>query len=128
MKKILLNVIATNKYVYFLDGIIGSADNFLFTESSVTILVHTNVEIDDVQEKYSGSRMKITKNLIDHEPWPFTTLKRFHYFLSAEDTIKEYDYSFYIDVDSLFSGAIPESILPDRGMIGTIHPALFNSR
>lgn len=125
MKNILLNVIATNKYVYFLDGIIESSDNFLFKESSLTILIHTNMDISNIQDKYSKNRVKVIKNTIYHEPWPFTTLKRFHYFLSAEDVIKEYDYSFYIDVDSLFSGVISESVLPTEGMIGTIHPCLF---
>ena len=35
-------------------------------------------------------------------------------------------FSFYMDVDSLFSGKISESILPVDGMIGTIHPCLFD--
>jgi len=126
MKNILLNVIATNKYVHFLDGIIESSTSFLFNESSLTILVHTNMDISNIQDRYSKNKVNVIRNPIDHEPWPFTTLKRFHYFLSAEDIMKGYDYSFYIDVDSLFSGKISESILPVDGMIGTIHPCLFD--
>jgi hypothetical protein len=123
---IVLNVIATNKYIQFVDGIIESADSFFFNESSITVLVHTNIEdISHIQDKYKENRIKILKNSIEHEEWPFTTLKRFHYFLSVRDIILENDFSFYIDVDSLFNGEISESILPDSGMIGTIHPCLF---
>jgi hypothetical protein len=125
MKKILLNVIATNKYIHFLDGIIESSDSFLFKESQITILVHTNMDIGNIQEKYKSNRIGIIKNHIEHENWPFTTLKRFHYFLTRKDLILDNDFSFYIDVDSLFSGDISESILPESGMIGTIHPCLF---
>jgi hypothetical protein len=88
-------------------------------------MVHTNMDIEHIQEKYKDDRIKIIKNKIEHEDWPFTTLKRFHYFLSKKDDILEHDYSFYIDVDSVFVSEIMESILPDKGMIGTIHPCLF---
>jgi len=125
MKNILLNVIATNKYIQFLDGIIESSNSFLFKESSITILVHTNMDISHIQERYKENRVKILKNSIDHEEWPLTTLKRFHYFLSSKDVILKNDFSFYIDVDSLFRGGISESMLPEIGMIGTIHPCLF---
>lgn len=125
MKKIILNVIATNKYTYFLDGIIETAEKFLFNGSYLTVLVHTNMDISHIQEKDREDRIRVIKNQIDHEEWPFTTLKRFHYFLSVENVIKENDYSFYIDVDSIFSGKINLDILPDKGMIGTIHPCLF---
>ena len=63
--------------------------------------------------------------IFKHEPWPFTTLKRFEYFLSAREEILDSDYSFYVDVDSLFIKEIQTSILSGKGMIGTIHPCLF---
>jgi hypothetical protein len=122
--KISLNIIATNKYTFFLDEICESIDRLFFTESEILVIIHTNVEISSDLEKYK--RIKIYVNKIEHEQWPFTTLKRFHYFLSCSDVIKETDYSFYVDADSLFIGELKESILPVSGMIGTIHPCLFN--
>ena len=126
MSRVILNVIATNKYVYFLDGIIESTDSFLFKNSDITVMVHTNMDISAFEKNHSDKRIHILKNQIDHEPWPFTTLKRFHYFLSIKEKILEYDFSFYIDVDSLFSSEISDEILPDKGMVGTIHPCLFD--
>lgn len=123
--KILLHVIATNKYTQFLEGIIESSDSFLFKQSDLDIIVHTNMDISDIKERYAEGRIGIFNNHIDHEQWPYTTLKRFHYFLSSIDVVRKYDYSFYVDVDSIFSGEINEDILPNEGMIGTIHPCLF---
>ena len=122
---ITLNIIATNKYLEFLPNLIESADRFFFSEEKITIIIHTNLDIDSL--KVESNRIKILKNHIDHEPWPFTTLKRFHYFILAENIISKSDYSFYIDADSLFIGDISNDILPESGLIGTIHPCLFNS-
>jgi hypothetical protein len=121
--KILLNLIATNKYLSFLDIICPSIEDHFFPNEEVTVLVHTNLDLPDLS-KYS--RIKFVKNEIVHEPWPFTTLKRFEYFLSARDIILDHDYSFYVDVDSLFLDEISGTLLPKEGMIGTIHPCLFN--
>jgi len=124
MKVVSINIIATNKYINFLPDLIKSIDGFLFKDSTILIIVHTNSNIDEIN---SGSpRIKILKNEIEHEPWPYTTLKRFHYFNKAKALIEKSDYSFYIDADSLFIGEMKEEFLPVGGMIGTIHPCLFS--
>lgn len=122
--KIVLNLIATNKYLSFLDIICPSVEKFFFPGSEVTVLVHTNLDLPENLNAYS--RIKFDKNQISHESWPFTTLKRFHYFLSSREIIERSDYSFYIDVDSKFIREISEDFLPSEGMAGTIHPCLFN--
>jgi len=123
-KKILLNLIATNKYISFLDVICPSIEELFFPECEVTVLVHTNLDLPDVLERYK--RINFLKNHIDHENWPFTTLKRFHYFLKSKDLLSQQDYCFYIDVDSKFIKSVTDSLLPESGMVGTIHPCLFN--
>lgn len=122
--RISINLIATNKYVSFLDEVANSIDQFFFRDSEVLAIVHTNMDLPEDLNKYS--RIRFVKNQIEHEPWPAPTLKRFHYFLSAKDIIESTDYSFYIDVDSIFIRDADKSILPANGMIGTIHPCLFN--
>lgn len=123
--KIVLNIIATNKYTYFLDGIIKSADVYFFPEEEVSILIHSNINPYTLDSLNYEGRINIEWNYIDHEPWPFPTLKRFEYFLSAKDILSENEYAFYVDVDSVFIGRIDSSILPQVGMIGTIHPCLY---
>lgn len=122
--KIVLNLIATNKYLSFLDIIVPSIESYFFPNSDITILVHTNLDLPGNLGSYP--KIKFVKNSIDHEPWPFTTLKRFHYFLSSREEIEKSDYSFYVDVDSKFIKEISEDLLPTEGMAGTIHPCLFN--
>lgn len=124
MKKVLLNIIATNKYLSFLDIILPSVEDFFFPGCQVDVLVHTNLDLPENSKNYS--RVNVIKNHIDHESWPFTTLKRFHYFLSSREIIERSDYSFYVDVDSKFIKEISEDLLPTEGMAGTIHPCLFN--
>jgi hypothetical protein len=122
--RVSINLISTNKYVAFLDDIVSSIDQFFFKDCEVVVIVHTNMNLPESLSKYE--RIKFVKNEIKHEPWPAPTLKRFHYFLSASSIIETTDYSFYIDVDSLFIKNVESNILPDKGMIGTIHPCLFN--
>lgn len=119
--KILVNLIATNKYVYFISRISESIDKYFFPEDQVTVLVHTNSKIPEgISDKFP--RIIFIQNTIEHEPWPFPTLKRFEYFLSAREILESNDYCFYIDVDSEFIRKIEKEILPESGMIGTIHP------
>jgi len=121
--KIVLNLIATNKYISFLNVICPSIEDFFFPEAEITAIVHTNLDLPDSLTKYK--RINFIKNEIQHEPWPFTTLKRFEYFLLARKELLENDYCFYIDVDSLFVKSLSLDMLPKKGMIGTIHPCLF---
>jgi hypothetical protein len=120
-----INLIATNKYVYFLEEAIKSIDKFFIKNSNLVVILHTNRDID--QLNYRSERIKVLKNEIGHEPWPLTTLKRFSYFIKAKEIIIESDYSFYIDVDSLFIGEISEEILPQGGIMATIHPCQFGT-
>ena len=122
--KILLNLIATNRYIWFLDKIAPSIDNFFFPSDEVTVLVHSNMPIPESLR--SHGRLNFILNEISHEEWPFTTLKRFHYFLKAENILEKHDYCFYIDVDSIFIKEINHSNISPSGMFGTIHPCLFN--
>jgi hypothetical protein len=120
--KISLNIIATNKYLLFLPQLLKSIEEFFFTEHEIFVLVHTNGNIDAI-----GSNLEnicIIKNDISHEDWPFTTLKRFHYFTQAEKIIEKSNFSFYIDVDSLFIGNIGFSDINEKGIFATIHPGL----
>jgi hypothetical protein len=121
--KIAINLIATNRYLYFLKEIVHSIDQYFFTESEISVIIHTNLEIPEDIGDYP--RLKLIKNTITHEPWPFTTLRRFDYFLRAKDLLDGNDYCFYIDVDSIFIRDINEHLLPSSGIIGTIHPGLY---
>ncbi len=122
--KIAINVVATNRYIYFLNDLCDSISSFLDTENNeVNLIVYTNVDIpESIYSKHSN--ISIKKRYIDHEPWPYPTLKRFHYFIMEKDFLISCDYSYYIDVDSIFIGKIKDQIFTKEGTVGTIHPCL----
>jgi ribosomal protein L31 len=118
--KIAICLIATNKYTdffYRLEKEIFS--HFLSTE---------NVHIHLFTNKYI-SKKKISKNIsihkIIHEPWPLVTLKRFQYISSIEDSLLNYDYIFYMDVDMKINSPIGNEIL--GSIISTKHPGYVDS-
>lgn len=57
----------------------------------------------------------------DAVPWPSPTLMRYHLFLNEEDTLKDYDYVFYMDADMRVVGTIGDEILCD-GLTAAEHP------
>jgi hypothetical protein len=127
MKKILLHIIATNKYDRYVEGIISTGRKYFLPREDVKFVIYT-----DSPEILKLSDPDIIPIRIEHKPWPYPTLERFHHFLSCQEIIEKSDFSFYIDVDSLFIKEISwESLgVPDSfdGMIGTIHPGFKGSR
>lgn len=125
-KKILLHLIATGKYDRYLDGIIESARTNFFPDEDLEIVIYT-----DSEKFLELLDSKIHCLKIEHEPWPNPTLKRFHYFDMTSGLIGQSDFSFYIDVDSLFLKPLSfDDLELDRdfkGMIGTLHPGYYGT-
>jgi histo-blood group ABO system transferase len=117
--KIVVNIIATNKYTFFLDKLIPSIENFFLPGIDKTYLIHTDQEDIKIDGKYIIHK-------VEHNPWPSSTLHRFRFFNECKEIISNYNYSFYIDADSLFVGQVnPEDILSN--VIGALHPHLGNN-
>lgn len=125
-KKSLLHIIATGKYERYLKSIMDSAiENFL-SDTDLKIVIYT-----DSKKILNSGNPGIIPVKIDHEPWPFPTLKRFHYFNLALDHVEKSDYSFYVDVDSLFRKKIDLDFLELKkfpGLIGTLHPGYYGNQ
>jgi hypothetical protein len=120
--KVVLNIIATNKYTFFLNSIIQSAETNFLPDCEKIYIIHTNVHLD-VKDDISK---KVVVNQIEHESWPGPTIKRFHYFLMQEEVIQDSDFCFYVDADSLFvRSLLKEDLLPEKGMVGTLHTSFY---
>ena len=112
-----LLIIATNKYLQFLEGLLDSAyENFL-RENDVTFSVFTD-RIDEAKSQlchkpYSSQAQFLP---IEHRPFPYPTLHRFHFFNRYEQKLRSTaDYHFYIDVDSkVMKEIVGDEILSDR--------------
>lgn len=123
--KIAINIIATNKYLYFLDKLCGSISDNFEEDVEINVIVYTNMEIP-LNVIDENKRIKFRKRHIDHENWPYTTLRRFEYFMKESDFLISCDYCYYIDADSLIISMMGKEIFPDSGIIGTIHPCLYS--
>ena len=118
MKKIGVLVIATNKYIKFFKSLENEIYKFFLPSEDVRIVLFTN------KLYFTPKNYKTKLIYINHENWPFITLKRFEYFNNNLEELKNFDYLFYIDVDMKIINEIDSSILSN--LIGTIHPGYHN--
>jgi histo-blood group ABO system transferase len=117
--KVGLLIIATNKYIDFLQPLITSADQFFLPNQEVTYYVFTNQEVN------INSNRKVVKIDIEHKPWPWMTLGRYKIFNDNSFKYND-DYLYYCDVDMKFVGEVGDEILSDR--VATQHPGYYNRR
>lgn len=57
----------------------------------------------------------------EFQQWPAPTLLRYNLFLQQEDTLKDYDYIFYCDIDMRFVNVVGDEIL-GKGITAALHP------
>jgi histo-blood group ABO system transferase len=116
--KIGVLIIATNKYIRFVQPLIDSAKKHLFKNDDVTFYLftnHTDVSFENTEVLYW-----------EHKPWPYGTLLRYHAFSEYADNFNV-DYLYYCDADMLFVDDVDREILPDEsGLVGTIHFGFYN--
>lgn len=113
-----LHLIATDRYTEFLDKIIRSAKKYFFPALRRHIVIYSNDTNVVNQLSFDHPTIEFHFKHINHESWPYVTLKRFEYFSSMNLNV---DYSFYIDVDSEFIGELDNSFLP-QWFAATEHP------
>ena len=99
-------IIATGKYDVFLKPLIESINKYFLVNHKVTIFTF-------------GDKNNTFK--MEHKPFPYPTLMRYHQFNKQKDILSKMDYIFYCDVDMLFVGDVAEEILSD-GLTACIHP------
>lgn len=117
MAKIGLLVIATNKYIKFVDPLWQSVKQHFLPGHETTMFVFTNMT-DFVPEQ---GQVVIPQQ---HMAWPGPTLFRYNIFHGAREKLSQMDYLYYCDADMKFVDAVGDEILGYR--VGTIHPGFFN--
>jgi histo-blood group ABO system transferase len=115
--KVGLLVIATNKYISFVDPLVESADKWFLPECDVTYCIFTN------NSKQLQTNRHFNMMQIEHEPWPAPTLKRYDYFDQYEDYLKSFDYLYYCDADMKFVDMVGNEILGE--LVSTLHPGFW---
>jgi len=118
--KIGLLIIATNKYVQFLQPLIDSADEHFLKDEDVTYFIYTNQQIN----------IKTKRNIqsfdVNHIDWPGMTLFRYELFDKSSSFLSEMDHLYYCDSDMRFVDSVDKEIISDR--VVTIHPGFLGGR
>ena len=115
-KRVVLLVVATNKYLRFVEPLLVSADRYFLPGHSYEVLLFTNLdespECRQLADRRAGqARGKVHLRHIEHSPWPMMTLLRYRFFTQAAAAILEYDHAFYSDCDMRFVAEVGEEIL-----------------
>jgi histo-blood group ABO system transferase len=118
--KIGLLIIATNKYIQFLQPLIESADNHFLKNQEVTYFIFSNKDIN------INSNRNIVKIDVEHKDWPWMTLGRYKIFSNSSEILSSMDYLYYCDVDMKFEGGVGDEILSER--VATQHPGYYDRR
>ena len=119
-KSIGLCIMATGKYVYFVDQLVSSAEKFFVPGHKRTYFVFTdrlnelpkNPRIVPVYQKRLG--------------WPYDTMMRMDVYLTNKELFNTVDYVFACDADMRFVDYVGDEILHDS--VGTLHPGFTSKR
>jgi len=121
MNNIGLLIIATHKYILFLNDLLISADQYFLPNQNVEYFIFTDHEVINIQ-----SKRKINLIKTKHKPWPWMTLGRYEIFSSNQECFEGIDYLFYCDADMRFCDIVGDEILSDR--VATQHPGYYGTR
>jgi histo-blood group ABO system transferase len=114
--KIGILLVATNKYIQFLDPFIESCEKYFLPSYEKKYFIYSN------HLNLNFPKSQIIN--IEHIPFPAPTLYRYHYFLSSSEYLQECDFLFYSDVDMRFVSQVGEEVLGN--LTAVIHPGFYN--
>lgn len=116
--KIGLLIVATGRYIQFVEPLVKSADKHFCTNHQVTYFVFTDGQVPD------------HKNIVKIEQkrlgWPYDTMMRISMYDKQRDTLEKMDYLFATDADMLFVDTVGDEIFSDR--VATQHPGFVGKR
>lgn len=115
-------IIATNKYIRFINPLVQSINLYFLKNHNKKIFCFTNHKYYDVP-----SNVKLVYQ--EHMNWPFITLKRYEIFYKNKELYNDIDVLYYLDADMLVVDEVSDDFLPiNEDLIAVEHPAyrLYN--
>lgn len=116
-KKVAILYIATGRYIKFWDGFYQAMEKYFLPNHDKTYFLFTDHEFQKVEKNVIKVKQK-------QLPWPYITLKRFHFFDGIKKQLKEFDYIYFLNGTMLPVAEIDEEIFPakEQGIMVTLHP------
>ncbi len=121
-KKVAILYISTGKYITFWNNFYSSMEKRFLPKHDKTYFLftdHMDLSVPD----------NVIKVETEQEPWPYITLKRYHFFMNIADMLKDYDYIYFLNGNLEPQVIIDEEIFPtnEQGIMVTLHPGFFLS-
>ena len=113
-----LLIVATGKYIQFVQPLINSARKHFCVNHNVTYFIFTDGQLDPAPDIIIARAEKLG--------WPRDTLMRIPTYFKYRDLLIDMDYLFATDADMLFVDSVGDEILSDR--VATQHPGFVGRR
>ncbi len=122
-KKIAVLYIATGRYIRFWEQFHESAEKYFLPGHKKTYFLFTDAQ-----------NLKLPKNVVQvyqkQEPWPYITLKRYHFFNKIADQLKHFDYIYFLNANVIFKQEVTAEIFPSKNQefMVTLHPGYYRAQ
>jgi len=120
--------IATGRYLDFWTRMVTSGIEMIDESIDVDWILMTDKPLEIPKEIHQklGGRLQAVQ--IAHERWPFPTLKRYKYLVSASQSINS-DYLMHLDADMVFVGPVKDADLDlpliENDIACVLHPGFY---
>jgi len=114
MSKIAVFVIATNKYLDFVEPLYKSMQNYFLVGHQKDIFVFTN------RDSVPGNCKRVE---VEAYGWPYASLMRYHMIYNNMSQYQYYDYYYYVDADMLFLQPVGEEVFGSFTCV--LHPGFY---
>lgn len=105
--KIAVMYICTGKYARFWERFYESSERYFYPDCEKHYFVFTESG-QLMQKKYENVSFVYQAKV----GWPYDTLLRFHWFAMVQDQIKNYDYCYYCNANSVFVREVTRLVIP----------------
>ena len=119
-KKVAILYISTGKYIRFWENFYNAMEKYFLPRHEKTYFLFTDHDFLEVANN-------VVKVHQDQLPWPYVTLKRFHFFNRIKEQLKEFDYIYFLNGTMLPIAEIDEEIFPTekQEIMVTLHPGAW---
>lgn len=121
-----LLIVATGKYIQWVQPLISSADRFFLPDCQVTYFIFTDAQDYLSQERRFDSVREVKVLAHQRLGWPYDTMMRPKVYYSYAADLATIDYVFALDADMLFVDTVGNEILGD--LVATQHPGFVGRR
>lgn len=101
--------VVTGNYKMFFEEFYNTARKYLFNKNKVTYYVYTD-DLDYFEKYNKNNDIKLT--LIEHKPFPYPTLYRYHFFKRNISDWGEQDLLLFFNANTVFRKNISAELLP----------------